>query len=72
MSDNGKGNISKRPKPRDYRCRHCGRLLFRCWLVEGSFVEIRCRCGRMSIVQPGDIKALLVDETEIENVIEYY
>ena len=61
MSDNGKKDFSERPRPHDYRCRHCARLLFRCWLEPGSFVEIRCpRCGRLSVVEPGNNVAVLI------------
>jgi phage FluMu protein Com len=41
--------VGNNGKPRDRRCRHCGKLLCRAWLQKGSGIEIRCgRCGRVS------------------------
>lgn len=37
-------------KPYDYRCRSCGRLLFRAILPDNAYLEIRCpKCGRISV-----------------------
>lgn len=36
---------------RDFRCRQCGRLLFRAIMVRGAIVEVRCpRCSFMTVV----------------------
>jgi phage FluMu protein Com len=38
-------------KPRDYRCRHCARLIMRAVLVPECYIEHRCgKCGRMCII----------------------
>jgi phage FluMu protein Com len=33
------------PRMRDYRCPHCGRLLFRAKIEPGTVVDIRCTRG---------------------------
>ena len=35
-------------KPKDYRCAHCGKLIFRA-VITKAYIETRCpRCGRIS------------------------
>lgn len=43
----------------DYRCRNCGRLLFRAHIpnVQGFYIEVRCynsRCGQMNVFRPAE------------------
>lgn len=39
-------------KRRDYRCTHCGRLLFRAYLADHSQVNTRCpKCGAMVVIK---------------------
>lgn len=38
--------------PHDYRCKRCGRLLFRAVFVPGTLIEIRCyksQCRAMNV-----------------------
>lgn len=50
-------------KPHDHRCRHCGRLLCRAILKDGSEIEIRCpRCSHMNVWAGGSI--ILAGESE--------
>jgi hypothetical protein len=58
VSENGNGNGStvkkpRPPRPREYRCPACRRLLFVALLSPGSHVEVRCtrsKCSRMVVI----------------------
>jgi phage FluMu protein Com len=57
-------NGSAPPRPRDYR-HHCGRLLFRGRIPEGTYIEVRCpKCGQMHTleVQPNGTAVLVIIE----------
>jgi phage FluMu protein Com len=52
-------------KPKDYRCPHCGKLLFRAVLVAGCHIEIRDRsCGRIVVLEYPERKAAASVSTE--------
>jgi len=51
------------PRPRDYRCRHCGRLLFRAYLPPTAYVEIRCtktECSRVTVIEADPLPVSVV------------
>lgn len=62
----GNGN-GRAPRPRDYRCRNCGRLLFRAYLPPGAYVEIRCtktECARVTVIEADPLPASVVIPAE--------
>lgn len=61
------------PRPRDYRCRHCGRLLFRAYLPPGAYVEIRCtktQCGRVTVIEADPLPMAVIVPAEAGQIVE--
>ena len=59
MTNNGSGKTLRPVLMHDYRCRACGRLLFRAILPAGAVVEIRCTkssCHTMTIIDVLDMQ----------------
>jgi len=77
MSNNGNGKVKGVSSPpnylHNYRCRTCGRLLFRAILPPGAVIEIRCTkssCHTMTILDMQPFQPVLQLDDSTCNIAE--